>query len=87
METISSIFKVAAEASAAGYPTNRYLAKLQNLLEDNNFFRALEKSLSYGPSISTHIAASGNPMATALEVNHMDEERRNELRMQVDVGL
>lgn len=87
MQTISSIFKAAAQASAAGQSPGQHLERLKAVIGGGDFYDALEKSLQYGPGISTHIGASDTPIATAIEVNQMSEERRRELTFAVDLGL
>ncbi|UVK96459.1 hypothetical protein [Pseudomonas sp. B21-048] len=87
MQTISSIFKAAAKASAAGLSPAEHLNKLQTFIGEGDFYRALEKSLSHSDAISEHIAAADAPMATALEVNEMTERSRNGLRLEVALGL
>ncbi|WP_338801731.1 hypothetical protein V9L13_05205 [Pseudomonas sp. RSB 5.4] len=87
MDTISSIYKAAANAHADSQSVTGHLDKLKSLLGNSDFYRELEKSLGYNDKISRNIAASGTPMARALEVNQMSESERLELTMQVDLGL
>jgi len=87
LQTISSIFKAAAKASMAGLSPAEHLDRLKVIIGDGDFYRALEKSLSYNPEISEHIAAADSPMARALEVNQMSEESRKAVRLEVALGL